>query len=237
MTPKDKDKNKANVKEASHQTGHRQRLKARFMKNPQALADYEMLESVLFLANARKDTKPMAKDLLKRFGDISAVLGARVDLLGTVDGIGEQTVYVLKLIEALAQQMGQSKIMHRSVINSWDDLKTYCRTQMAEKDIEEFRVIFLDRRNAIITDELISQGTVDHTPVYPREIARRAISLSASGIVIAHNHPSGDPKPSQADIDMTLHLKDICENLGIVLHDHLVVGRKEVASFKLLNLL
>ena len=230
-------KNKVKTNKTSHQTGHRQRLKTRFMKDPHTLADYEMLESVLFLAHTRKDTKPLAKDLLAKFGDISGVLGARPDILKSVDGIGEHTVYILKLVEALAQQVGKSKIMHRNVISSWDDLKTYCRTQMAEKDIEEFRVIFLDRRNAIIADERVSEGTIDHTPVYPREIARRAITLSASALVIAHNHPSGDPKPSQADIEMTMHLKDICESLGIVLHDHLVIGRKEVASFKLLNLL
>lgn len=225
------------TKNPQHFYGHRQRLKARFMKDPQSLADYEMLESVLFLSHSRRDTKPIAKDLLNRFGDISGALGARADLLQSVDGVGEHTVYTLKLIEALAQHVGKSRIMHRNVISSWDELQSYCRTQMAEKDIEEFRVIFLDRRNAIIADECVSEGTIDHTPVYPREIARRAITLSASAIVIAHNHPSGDPKPSQADIDMTMHLKDICEGLGIVLHDHLVVGRKEVASFKLLNLL
>ena len=207
------------------------------MKDPHSLADYEMLESLLFLAHSRRDTKPIAKDLLKRFGDISGVLGARADLLQAMDGVGEQTVHTLKLIEALAQHVGKSRIMHRNVISPWDDLQNYCRTQMAEKDIEEFMVIFLNRRNAIIADECVSEGTIDHTPVYPREIARRAITLSASAIVIAHNHPSGDPKPSQADIDMTTHLKDVCEGLGIVLHDHLVVGRKEVASFKLMNLL
>ncbi len=231
--------NKKNkVSDKHHQSGHRQRLKQRFMENGKAaLADYELLEMLLFYSHAQRDTKPIAKELIKEFGNLSGVFGATPEKLKTVDGVGERTIQLLKLVEALAQHVGQSKIMNRDIFSSWEDLKNYCRSTMAERDIEEFRVIFLNRKNAIIADEKLSEGTIDHTPVYPREILRKAIMHNASGIVIAHNHPSGDPKPSQADIDMTNQIKKICGGLGIVLHDHLVIGRGEVVSFKSLNLL
>ena len=232
MTQETKKQNKP------HYSGHRKRLRDRFMKNGvNALQDYELLELILFRAIPRNDVKPLAKELLKLCGDLSAVLDASSEKLSGIKGITDNVRAELKIVAAVAEKLGQSKIMNRPTIGSWDTLISYCRTTMAEKDTERFRVLFLDSKNHLIADEIISTGTVNHTPVYPREVMKRALALSASGIIIVHNHPSGDPTPSKADIQMTNQLKDIGKSLGITLHDHLIIAKKEDISFKNIGLL
>lgn len=216
-----------------HYKGHRDRLRQRFINGgAEALQDYEMLELIMFRAIPRRDVKPMAKDLIKKFGDLSGVLSADRDLLREIKGISENVVTELKIVESAAKKVGQSRIIRRQALKSWDDLVTYCRTAMAEKQIEEFRALFLDRQNQLIADEVLSTGTVDYTPVYPREVMKRALALSASAMIIVHNHPSGDSTPSKADIQMTKQLDEISKSLGIVLHDHLIIARGSEYSFK-----
>ncbi len=225
-------------KTTPHHAGHRQRLRQRFMRaGVDSLQDYELLELILFSAIPRSDVKPLAKDLLNTCGDISAVIGANPDKLRQINGVTENVIIELKVAEALAQKLGQSKIMNRPTIGSWDDMISYCRTTMAEKDVEEFRVLFLDRKNNLIADDLMGIGTVDHAPVYPREIMKRALIHSASALIIVHNHPSGDPTPSKTDIKMTNIIKDTALSLGIVLHDHLIIAKQNEMSFKNLGLL
>lgn len=221
-----------------HHVGHRKRLRDRFMRsNASSMEEYELLELVLFQAIPRKDVKPLAKKMLTTCGDLSAVLGSSAERLQQIPGVTNNVIFHLKLIEKVAARIGLSRVMHRPVISSWDSLIAYCRTTMAEKEIESFRVLFLDRKNCLIADEEVSTGTVDHTPVYPREVMKRAITHSASAIILVHNHPSGDPTPSRADIEMTKKIQHICQDLGIVLHDHLIIARSDNASFKALNLL
>ena len=216
-----------------HYKGHRDRLRQKFINGgAEALQDYEMLELIMFRAIPRRDVKPMAKDLIKKFGDLSGVLSADRDLLLEVKGISENVVTELKIVESAAKKVGQSRIIRRQALKSWDDLVAYCRTVMAEKQIEEFRALFLDRQNQLIADEVLSTGTVDYTPVYPREVMKRALALSASAMIIVHNHPSGDSTPSKADIQMTKQLDEISKSLGIVLHDHLIIARCSEYSFK-----
>ncbi len=236
MTKKETEKKTG--KKEPHHIGHRKRLKDRFMRsNAEAMEEYELLELVLFQAIPRKDVKPMAKAMIEACGDLSAVFSSSPARLEHIPGMTKNVLAQLKLVEAIAARIGLSRVMHKPVISSWDGLINYCRTTMAEKDIESFRVLFLDRKNSLIADELVSTGTVDHTPVYPREVMKRAIALSASAIILVHNHPSGDPTPSKADIEMTHQIRDIGESLGIVLHDHLIIARSNEASFKALNLL
>lgn len=229
---------KQNKPPKPHHVGHRQRLKDRFMRsNAGAMEEYELLELILFQAIPRRDVKPMAKAMIETCGDLSGVLGCSPAKLERIPGVTKNVIYHLKLVETVAAKVGQSRVMHKTIISSWDSLITYCRTTMAEKDIESFRVLFLDRKNSLIADEVVSTGTVDHTPVYPREVMKRAISLSASAIILVHNHPSGDPTPSKADIAMTNQIRDIGQSLGILLHDHLIIARQSEVSFKTLNLL
>ena len=218
--------------------GHRERLRARFLAGgTAAMPDYELLELVLFAALPRKDTKPLAKLLLKRFGSFAEVIAAPRERLMEVDGVGTSVAVHLKIIEAAAQRLARSQVIGRPALSSWAALLDYCTAAMARGSKEEFRVLFLDRKNVLIADEVQSSGTVDHTPVYPREILKRALELSASAIILVHNHPSGDPTPSRADIEMTRDIAKAASALGITLHDHLVIGRKGHASFKSLNLL
>lgn len=218
--------------------GHRERLRMRLKEGgPEAVQDHELLELILFRAIARSDVKLLAHHLLDHYGDLSAVLAAPARDLLAFTGVGEQVIYEFRVIEAAALRLGQNKISQRQVLQNWDALIAYCRTRMAEKKIEKFHVIFLDRQNHIIRDEEMGSGTVDHTPVYAREVIKRALELSASALIIVHNHPSGDPAPSAADISMTNKLKELAEGFNIVLHDHLIIGRKGETSFKNIGLL
>ena len=218
--------------------GHRERLRARFLKDgAEAMPDYELLEMTLFAAIPRRDTKPLAKALLKRFGSFAEVIAAPRARLMEVQGVGESIANHLKIVEAAAHRLAKTKVMGRPALSSWQALLDYCMAAMARSEKEEFRVLFLDRKNVLIADEVQSSGTVDHTPVYPREILKRALELSASAIILVHNHPSGDPTPSKADIEMTRDIVKAAQALGITIHDHLVIGRKGHASFKTLGLL
>lgn len=221
-----------------HAAGHRERLRERFARaGVEGLQDYELLELVLFRARARGDVKPLAKDLLKRFGGFAEVLAAPVARLVEVKGLGEATALELKIVHAAAVKLSQQRVLQRQVISSWNDLLSYCRAAMADEKTELFRILFLDKKNILIADEVQQRGTVDHTPVYPREVVKRALELSASAIILVHNHPSGDPTPSRADIDMTNQIVKAAQALNIRVHDHLIVGAKSEASFKGLGLL
>jgi DNA repair protein RadC len=220
-----------------HHFGHRDRLRERALNaGYAALHDYEVLELYLYRSLPRRDVKPLAKDLLHRFGSLSAVLAAPVEDLCRMRGIGETVALDLKLVHELSQRMSLESLHKRTVISSWSALLAYVKLALAHEPREQFRVLFLDKKNQLIADEVMNEGTVDHAPVYPREIARRALELSASAVILVHNHPSGDPTPSAADIDMTRQVADAARPLRITVHDHLVVGREGVASFKALGL-
>lgn len=217
----------------SKHSGHRERLRERFSEAGQAaLADYEILELILFRSIPRADTKARAKDLLKRFGSLAEVLGAPAHLLREVQDIGEAAALDLKIIAAAAQRMARSDIKGREILSSWAQVLDYCRAAMAFEDREQFRILFLDKKNTLIADEVQQTDTVDHTPVYPREVVRRALELSATAVVLVHNHPSGDPTPSRADIDMTKTIIESAKPLGIAVHDHIIIGKKGYASMK-----
>jgi DNA repair protein RadC len=218
---------------APHFHGHRQRLRERFLEaGDAALADYELLELVLFRAIVRRDVKPLAKALIARFGSFSEVVAARPERLREIEGLGEAAICEIKLIEAGARRLARGNLQKRAVLSSFLDVLDYCRTAMAYAEREEFRILFLDKRNALIADEVQGVGTVDHTPVYPREVVRRALELGSTAMILAHNHPSGDPTPSTADIRMTLDIIAIAQPFGISVHDHLIVGRNGHASLK-----
>ena len=212
---------------------HRKRLRARFMEGgASALPDYEMLELVLFRAIPRQDVKPIARLLLETFGDFNRVLSAPPDRLAQVKGVGEAVIVELKIVEAAAHRLSRAKVLQRHVISSWDAVLDYCHTTMAHRETEQFRVLFLDRKNTLIADEEQAKGTVDHVPVYPREVVKRALELNASSLILVHNHPSGDPTPSQEDITMTAQIASAAEALGITLHDHIIVGKSTELSFQ-----
>lgn len=220
-----------------HYHGHRDRLRARFLSAPDSLQDYELLELLLFTALPRRDTKPLAKALIARFGSFGEVISASPEALMDTDGVKDVTAAMLKAVQVAAQRLLQTKVKDMPVISSWNDLIAYCTAQMAYNPIEQFRVIYLDRKNRLIADEAQAEGTVDHTPVYPREVVKRALELNASALIICHNHPSGDPKPSRADIDMTRKVKDAAAAVSITLHDHVIVSRGGHTSFKSQGLL
>ena len=220
-----------------HQSGHRERLRERAKAGGlAALPDYELLELYLFRTFARGDVKPMAKALLARFGSFGAAISASIEDLKTVPGIAENAAIDLKLLHEAALRAGRDKIAKRPVISSWTALLGYVRVALANEPREQFRVLFLDNKNQLIADEILNHGTVDHAPVYPREVMRRALELSSSNIILLHNHPSGDPTPSRPDIEMTKQIVEAGKALKINVHDHLVVGREGVASFKALGL-
>lgn len=222
----------------SDRAGHRRRLRQRFFATKGVgLADYEMLELVLMGAIARRDVKPIAKTLIAAFGSYEGVLTAAPERLREVEGCGESAVALLKAVEAAAVRLAQAKVLKRPVISNWQALLDYCHAAMAHVPNEQFRLLFLDRKNVLLADEVQQQGTVDHTPVYPREVIKRALELHASALILVHNHPSGDPTPSRADIEMTREIADAGKRLGITLHDHIVIGRDGHASFKTLGLL
>jgi DNA repair protein RadC len=220
----------------SHHVGHRKRLRERAAISFAALPDYELLELLLARSLPRGDIKPIAKTLLGRFGGLAGVLGADAAELKTVAGVGAAVALDLKLIHEATVRMGRGEVRKRPVISSWTALLSYARVAMAGAPREQFRVMFLDKKNQLIADEIMNEGTVDHAPVYPREVMRRALELSASAVILAHNHPSGDPTPSGADVDMTRQVVEAGRPLRITVHDHIVVGREGVASLKALGL-
>lgn len=217
----------------SYIADHRKRLRSRFMEGgAAAMPDYELLELLLFRALPRQDVKPLARLLLDTFGDFNRVVSAAPARLQMVKGVGEAVVQELKIVEAAAQRMMRARVINRPLLGSWDALLDYCHTAMAHRETEQFRILFLDRKNVLIADEEQARGTVDHVPVYPREVVKRALELNASALILVHNHPSGDPTPSEADISMTCQVQDAAHALGIALHDHLIIGKSRELSFK-----
>ena len=221
-----------------HYYGHRERLRDRFREaGPDALSDYELLELLLFRAQPRRDVKPLAKALLERFGSFAEAISAAEVRLAEVKGMGESGITEFKIVQAAASRLLRGAVKRRPVLSSWSTVLDYCRTAQAFADREQFRVLFLDKRNQLIADELQQIGTIDHTPVYPREVVKRALELSATAIILVHNHPSGDPTPSRADIQMTQQIIAVASPLGISVHDHIIVGKEGHASLKGLKLI
>ena len=221
-----------------HYLGHRERLRQRFRgAGADALPDYELLELILFRAAPRRDTKPLAKALIARFGTFAEAVNAPEELLREVPGIGEAAVTELKLVRAAALRLMRGEVLERPVLSSWAQVLDYCRASMGFASKEQFRILFLDKRNQIIADEVQQTGTVDHTPVYVREVVKRALELSATAIVLVHNHPSGDPTPSRADIERTKQIVTAAKLLGVLIRDHIIVGKQGHASFRGLGLI
>jgi len=226
------------VSDKPHYIGHRKRLRARFLKTgSESLHDYELIELLLFGAIPRGDVKPLAKRLITTFGSFAEVISADARTLALEDGLGETAVCALKIAQAGAIRLAQEQVMNKPVLSSWQMLLDYCRASMAYHGVEQFRLLYLNRKNVLIADELQQRGTIDHTPVYPREVIKRALELEASALIMVHNHPSGDTSPSPADIDMTKRIKSIARPLSIEIHDHVIVSRKGYYSFKSTGLL
>lgn len=224
--------------EALHYLGHRERLRERFRKGGQdSLAEYELLELILFRAMPRRDVKPLAKALIARFGSFAEAVSARPERLREIDGLGEGVITDLKIIEAAARHLTRGSIAKRASMSSFADVVEYCRSAMAFLEREEFRILFLDKKNQLIADEVQGVGTVDHAPVYPREILRRALELSASALILVHNHPSGDPEPSTEDIYLTHQIIAVAKPLKIAVHDHLIISKHGHASLKGMRLI
>jgi len=217
---------------------HRKRLRHRFMNGgADAMPDYELLELILFRAIPRRDVKPLAHKLIHEFGDFNGVISASAMRLASVKGVGDAAIQEIKIVEAAAHRLVRSRVIGREVLSSWDALIEYCTASMAHRKTEQFRILFLDIKNVLIADEAQQKGTVDHVPVYPREVAKRALELNASALILVHNHPSGDPSPSQADIDMTTRVSVALSALSITLHDHVIIGKNQTVSFHDLELL
>ncbi|OKH88393.1 DNA repair protein RadC [Thalassospira sp. TSL5-1] len=232
-------KNEKNAKAPKpHYFGHRQRLRDRFLKGGSAaLAEYEILELLLCMAIPRGDVKPLAKSLIDRFGSLAAVLAASQGDLATCKGVGDAAIAAIKIAEASAQILSRERAMELPVIASWEQLINYCRVRLGHRNTEELHLLFLDRKNRLIADECHQRGTVDHTPVYPREVIKRALELHASALILVHNHPSGDATPSRGDIDMTRKIVDAAKAMEINVHDHIIVSRSGYNSFKTLGLI
>ena len=221
-----------------HYHDHRDRLRARFKKSGKdALADYELLELYLFNSIPRRDVKPIAKALIERFGSFAEAIAAPIEHLTEVNGVGEKTALDLKIIQAAATRLSQDSVLDRPVLSSWSSLISYVKTAMQFEGKEQFRVLFLDRKNKLIADEVLGRGTVDKAPVYPREVVKRSLELNATALILAHNHPSGDPTPSQSDIQMTETIIQATGAVGITVHDHIIIGRHDVASFRTMGLI
>jgi DNA repair protein RadC len=238
MSEKKSESDRGFADAAPHYHGHRERLRDRFREaGPDALSDYELLELLLFRALPRRDVKPLAKSLLDKFGSFAEVISAPQSRLAEVKGLGDAGVTELKVVQAAASRLLRGAVKKRRVLSSWSSVLDYCRSAQAFSDREQFRVLFLDKRNQLIADEIQQVGTVDHTPVYPREVVKRALELSATAIILVHNHPGGDPTPSRADIEMTKRIIEVARGLGIEVHDHIIVGRDGHASLKGLKLI
>lgn len=225
------------AKPIPHHAGHRERLRERFLAAPEVLPDYELLELILFRTIPRRDVKPLAKELIAHFGGLAEVLNAAPERLCEMKGVSASTIADFRIIREAGLRLSQAKVMRKEVISSWSALLDYCSAAMAHGAIEQFRILFLDRQNVLIADEVQQTGTIDHTPVYPREVMKRALALNASSIILVHNHPSGDPTPSSADIEMTKRIVETARPLGIQVHDHLVIGKGRHTSFKSLGLI
>ena len=221
-----------------HYHGHRQRLRERFMADAgENLPDYELLELLLFYSIPRVDVKPLAKDLISRFGSLGGVLNADPKQLEEFDRVKPNTTSLLAAVRSAGLRLGRESIMNKAVLNSWGALLDYCRAAMGYNQTEQFRILVLNRKNVLIADELQQEGTVDHTPVYPREVIKRALDLNATALIMVHNHPSGDPTPSKADIAITKEIAETGDRLGIALHDHVIVTKSKTFSFKREHLL
>lgn len=219
-------------KELPHYTGHRQRLRDRFLKNPDSLPDYELLEMLLFASNPRGDTKPLAKQLIERFDNLAGVLNASVIELEKIKGLGDSAIGAIKTAQVCGIRMLQQQVLNKPVISSWKELLDYCYAKMAHRKTEEVRILFLDSKNQLIADEQSQEGTIDHAPVYAREIVKRALELHASAIIMVHNHPAGDPEPSREDVTITKTVQKALASVDIELHDHLIIGREGHKSLK-----
>ncbi len=221
-----------------HRHGHRARLRERFLASGAVgMLDYELLELILFLAIPRRDVKPLAKELISHFGSYAAVLSAEVEALRGFSGLGETAVAAIKSVQASAVYLARSEVMNKPVLSNGAAVQNYLQATMANLSYEQFRLLLLDRKNTLIADEVISEGTVSETAVYPREILKRAIQLDASALILVHNHPSGDPSPSKADISMTNEIMEACEKLDVQVHDHIIIGKFGHSSFRKLGLL
>lgn len=218
--------------EKPHYHGHRKRLRERFLKEPKALADYELLEIILFSASPRSDVKPLAKELISKFGSLAKVLTAEEAALKKIDGINEAAVTSIKTVQEASSRLLLTEAKTKPVLNSWIKLLDYCRAEMGHLKKEQFRILFLNAKNMLIADEVQQEGTINHTLAYPREIVKRALELSASSIILCHNHPSGDPSPSRADIDLTQQIISAAKPLELKVHDHLIISETEHFSFK-----
>ncbi|HKJ74954.1 MAG TPA: DNA repair protein RadC [Alphaproteobacteria bacterium] len=226
------------MSEKPHFHGHRQRLRERFMNGGgDALPDYELLELVIAQAIPRGDVKPLAKALIDRFGGFSEVIAAEPERLAEVTGVGPVLISQFKIVQEAAKRLARGRVLKRPVIGSWDALIDYCSIAMSHNPVEQVRVLYLDKKNVLIADEMQQKGTVDHTPIYPREVVKRALDLGATAMILVHNHPSGNPQPSKADIDMTRQIVTAARSLNIAIHDHVVIGKGQYASFKSLGLL
>jgi DNA repair protein RadC len=213
--------------------GHRERMRARLLTaGPDALADHEMLEMVLFLALPRRDTKALAHTLISRFGSFAGAIAAPVMELRQIEGLGDAAVAALKCVQAAALRLARAELAPLPLLNNWDRLMQYLTAELARERVEQFRVLFLDARNRLLADEAQGRGTVNHTPVYPREVVKRALELQATAIILVHNHPSGDPTPSSEDIATTRDVREAARALGIVLHDHVIVGNGAWTSLR-----
>ena len=220
-------------KDPPHYAGHRARLRERFIKSgPHSLPDYELVELLLFNSMPRRDVKPIAKALIKKFSSLAGILDADIKEISSVDGMGEVAAINLKVVRETATRMLGQEIMDKPVLGNWQALLGYCRAAMGGGKVEQFRILFLNRKNVLIADELQQTGTVDHTPVYTREVIKRALDLGASALIMVHNHPSGDTTPSKPDIEMTMEIQDAGQKLGIALHDHVIVSASGHTSFK-----
>jgi DNA repair protein RadC len=237
MSGKSDEQSATATEKAPHYHGHRARLRQRFLDaGSEAVSDYELLELILFRAIPQRDVKPLAKQLIATFGSFAEVIAAPRHRLAELKGLGDAAITELKVVQAAASRLARGAVSKRTVLSSWSSVLDYCRTAQGFAEKEQFRILFLDKRNAVIADEVQGSGTVDHTPVYPREVIKRALELSATAIILVHNHPSGDPTPSRADIDMTKAIVDIAKPLGIAVHDHIIVGKHGHASLKGLRL-
>ncbi|MGZ0190623.1 MAG: RadC family protein [Alphaproteobacteria bacterium] len=226
------------TKPKPHYLGHRQRLRERFLATSgDGMPDYELLELLLSQAIPRQDVKPLAKSLIDAFGDFAGVISAEPARLSTIKGMGDAGIAAIKLTQAAALRLSRQQVMGQNVLNSWDKLMDYIRAAMAREKVEQLRLLFLNRKNVLIADEVQQKGTIDHTPLYTREVVKRALELGAAALIIVHNHPSGDPTPSKDDIAMTKQVRDALSKVGVVLHDHVVVGANSYESFKSLRLL